>query len=263
VMLPNYMQIPGLARGFGARVTSFHLREEDAWAPDLEELRRMVSPRTKLIAVCNPNNPTGSVLTEAAMDEIVDVARGAGAWLLADEVYQGAERSGETTPSFWGRYEKVIVNNGLSKAYGLPGLRIGWTVAPADLIFDLWSYKDYTTIASSVLSDLLARRALEPAMRERIFARTRSILRRNYPLLEEWIKGHGADFSLVAPAAGAIAYLRYRHSINSSHLMERCIREQSLLIVPGDHLHAGLARLDRTLNTVGQTPAAISQAAAT
>jgi len=120
VMLPNYMQIWGLARGFGGRVTPFHLREDRGWAPDLDELNRVVSPRTRLIAVCNPNNPTGSVLSEAAMNEIVAVARRAGAWLLADEVYQGAERSGETTPSFWGRYEKVIVNNGLSKAYGLP-----------------------------------------------------------------------------------------------------------------------------------------------
>ena len=267
LMLPNYMQIWGLARGFGARVIPFHLREETRWAPDLDELRRAVSSRTRLIAVCNPNNPAGSVLSGSAMDEIVAVARQADCWLLADEVYQGAERSGEITPSFWGRYEKTIVNNGLSKAYGLPGLRIGWTVAPTDLIFRLWSYKDYTTIASSVLSDLLARRALEPAMRERILARTRSILGQNYPVLEEWMMNHGQDFAVVPPAAGAIAYLRYRHPINSSRLMERCIREQSLLIVPGDHfgmdgfirlnygvpadhLREGLARLDRTLSTV-------------
>jgi aspartate/methionine/tyrosine aminotransferase len=267
MMLPNYMQIWGLARGFGARVIPFHLREESRWAPDLDELRRAVSSRTRLIAVCNPNNPTGSVLSEAAMDEIVEVARRAGCWLLADEVYQGAERSGETTPSFWGRYEKTIVNNGLSKAYGLPGLRIGWTVAPKDLIFQLWSCKDYTTIASSVLSDLLARRALDPAMRQRIFERTRSILRSNYPQLEKWMQSHRDEFSVVPPDAGAIAYLRYRHPINSSELMKRCIREQSLLIVPGDHfgmdgfirlnygvpadhLGEGLTRLDRTLASV-------------
>jgi aspartate/methionine/tyrosine aminotransferase len=272
VMLPNYMQIWGLARGFGARTIPFHLGEESRWAPDLDELRRAVSRRTRMIAVCNPNNPTGSVLSESAMDEIAAVARGAGCWLLADEVYQGAELSGETTPSFWGRYEKTIVNNGLSKAYGLPGLRIGWTVAPKDLIFDLWSYKDYTTIASSVLSDFMARRALEPARRERILERTRSLLRRNYPVLEEWMRGHGADFSVIPPAAGAIAYLRYRHPINSSELMKRCIKEQSLLIVPGDHfgmdgfirlnygvpaghLREGLKRLDRTLSSVGSESA--------
>lgn len=279
VMLPNYMQIWGLARGFGAQVTPFNLRETARWAPDLDELRNAVTSRTRLIAVCNPNNPTGSVLNEAAMDEIVDAARRAGAWLVADEVYQGAEMSGKTTLSFWGHYEKVIVNNGLSKAYGLPGLRIGWTVGPKELIYRLWSYKDYTTIASSVLSDLLARRALEPAMRERILERTRSIVRKNYPVLERWMASHGQDFSVVPPAAGAIAYLRYRHAINSSRLMERCIKEQSLLIVPGDHfgmdgfirlnygvpadhLREGLARLDATLSTVAKSASRVVQSAA-
>lgn len=272
MMLPNYMQIHGLARGFGARVIPFQLREGARWAPDLDELRRAVSPRTRLIAVCNPNNPTGSVLTEAAMEEIVQTARRAGAWLLADEVYQGAELSGQTTPSFWGRYEKTVVTNGLSKAYGLPGLRVGWVVGPADLINRLWAYKDYTTIAVGTLSDVVARRALQPAMRGRILDRTRAILRRNYPVLEEWMANHGGAFSVVPPAAGAIAYIRYRHSINSSHLMERLIKEQSLLIVPGDHfgmdhfirlnygvpadhLRAGLARLDQTLSSVPAEPA--------
>ena len=277
MMLPNYMQIRGLARAFGARVIPFHLREEDQWAPDLEELSRAVSPRTRLIAVCNPNNPTGSVLSEAAMNQIVAVARRAGCWLLADEVYQGAERSGPTTASFWGRYEKVIVNNGLAKAYGLPGLRIGWTVGPQDLIFQLWSYKDYITIAVSVLSDWLARCALEPSMRARILERTRRILVQNYPLLEAWIAGHGGDFAVVPPAAGAIAYLRYRHAVKSSELMERCLREQSLLIVPGDHfgmdgfirlnygvpaghLRQGLERLDQALSTASRTAPVASQA---
>jgi len=278
MMLPNYMQIWGLARGFGAQVTPFRLREENCWEPDLDGLHRAVTGRTKLIAVCNPNNPTGSVLSEAAMDGIVAVARGAGSWLLADEVYQGAEISGQTTPSFWGRYEKTIVNNGLSKAYGLPGLRIGWTVGPKDLVYRLWSFKDYTTIASSVLSDLLARRALEPAARERILERTRSILRQNYPVFEAWMASHGQDFCTVPPAAGAIAYVRYRHAINSSQLMERCIKEQSLLIVPGDHfgmdgfirlnygvpadhLREGLGRLDATLSTVGKSAGAVAQSA--
>ena len=278
MMLPNYMQIWGLARGFGARVTPFHLCEGAGWEPDLEELRRAVTGRTKLIAVCNPNNPTGSALSAAAMDEIAAAARRVGAWLLADEVYQGAEISGQTTPSFWGRYEKTIVNNGLSKAYGLPGLRIGWAVGPKDLIYRLWSYKDYTTIASSVLSDLLARHALESVTRQRILARTCSILRRNYPAIESWIASHGQDFTMVPPAAGAIAYLRYRHGINSSQLMERCIKEQSLLIVPGDHfgmdgfirlnygvpaehLREGLARLDTTLSTVAKSEAGAAQSA--
>jgi aspartate/methionine/tyrosine aminotransferase len=133
VMLPNYMQIWGVAHNSGLRVRPFHLKEERAWAPDLEELNEAVSERTKFIAVCNPNNPTGYILTEQEMDGIVAAAERAGAWLLADEVYRGAERlTDQETPSFWGRYDEVLAIGSMSKAYGLPGLRIGWVVGPVE-----------------------------------------------------------------------------------------------------------------------------------
>ncbi len=264
LMLPNYMQIWGLARGLGAKVVPFRLREECRWHPDLDELARAVSPRTKLIAVCNPNNPTGAVLEESEMRAIVEAARSAGAWLLADEVYQGAERNGQTTPSFWGRYEKALITNGLSKAYGLPGLRVGWIVGPEQMIAGLWGEHDYTTIAVGTLSDLLARLALEPGNRTRILERTRTILRQNYPLLEDWIAANDGLFAFVPPAAGAIAYLRYRPDINSTRLAEKLRVEKSVLVVPGDHfgmdrflrinygppaeyLRAGLERLRSTM----------------
>lgn len=128
--MPNYMQIWGLLRGFGARVKTFHLREERGWAPDLEELDRAVTKKTKLIILTNPSNPTGAVLGESEMKKIINLAAKSGAWILADEVYQGAERVGQRTPSFWGRYEKTICVNGLSKAFGLAGLRIGWITGP-------------------------------------------------------------------------------------------------------------------------------------
>ena len=131
IMLPNYMQIWGIAKNHGLTIRTFHLREESGWAPDLDELRNAVTANTKLIAVCNPNNPTGYVLSEMEMDAIVAAAADVGAWILADEVYRGAERSaGNQSPSFYGRYDKVIAIGSLSKAYGLPGLRIGWAVGP-------------------------------------------------------------------------------------------------------------------------------------
>ena len=120
--------------GQGATIVPWRLREERSWAPDVDELRRLVTPRTRLIAVCNPNNPTGSILSEEAMGAIVSVAEGQGAWLLSDEVYRGAELDGGESPSFWGRYDRVLVACGLSKAYGLPGLRIGWLAGPAPTI---------------------------------------------------------------------------------------------------------------------------------
>jgi aspartate/methionine/tyrosine aminotransferase len=233
--LPNYMQMGGLMRAFGAKVKTFSLREDLGWQPDLDEMRRLVTPKTKLIALTNPNNPTGAVLDPEIMKGIVDLAASAGAWLVSDEVYQGAELSGGPTPSFWGRWEKTLVVNGLSKAYGLPGLRIGWIVGPEEVVKRTWPYHDYTTISPSALSDRLATLALAPGTRDRILARTRGILNANFPILETWLKDHGGLFSFRPPRAGAICFARYSLGVNSTELVERLIREKSVLVVPGDH----------------------------
>ena len=236
VMLPNYMQIWGLAKTFRARVKAFRLRElHGEWMLDLAGLRRAVGGKTRLIAVCNPNNPTGAVMREEAVNEICEIAEKAGAWIISDEVYQGAELDGVMAPTFWGRYRKVIVVNGLSKAYGLPGLRIGWIATTRDLVEKLWAYHDYSTIAPTTLGDYLARKALEPEMRVKILARTRQILRANLPIIKGWVESNRQNFSFVPPKAGAIAYMKYNLKINSSQFADRLLREKSTLIVPGDH----------------------------
>ncbi len=236
MMLPNYMQIWGIAHNLGFQVKSFHLREERGWAPDLGELNEVVSEKTKLIAVCNPDNPTGYILTEAEMEAIVAVADRVGAWLLADEVYSGAERLTEAqTPSFWGRYDKVLAHNSLSKAYGLPGLRIGWVVGPADTVDEIWARHEYTTISATMLSNKLAAIALSPDVRPRLIQRARDYIRRGYPILDAWLEEHEGTFSVVPPQAAAIAFVRYHLDVNSTDLVNRLIREKSVLIVPGDH----------------------------
>jgi aspartate/methionine/tyrosine aminotransferase len=234
MMLPNYMQTWGVIRGWRATIVPWNLREELSWAPDLDDLRRAMSARTRLIVVCNPNNPTGSILSPDAMREIVAIAARTGAWILADEVYRGAERAGQESPTFWGLYDRLLVTCGLSKAYGLPGLRIGWVVGPADVVAQLWGRKDYLTISPGALSDVLARKALAPETRPRILERTRSILRRNYPVLESWVRER-RSVHLVPPKAGAIAYLRYGWKVNSTQLVERLRDQHGVLIVPGDH----------------------------
>jgi hypothetical protein len=242
--LPNYMQMGGLLKAFGAEVKPFRLHESLGWQPDLDEMRRLVTPRTKLIVLTNPNNPTGAVLDPEVMKGVVELAAGAGAWILADEVYQGAELSGAATPSFWGRWEKTLVVNGLSKAYGLPGLRVGWIVGPEEVVKRTWPYHDYTTISPSALSDRLATLALAPGTRERILARTRGILSANFPVLDKWLKDHGGLFTFRPPKAGAICFVRYGLEVRSTELAERLIREKSVLIVPGDHFETdGYVRL--------------------
>ena len=236
LMVPNYMQTWGLARGFGAAVREWPLLHDGSrWTIDADALERVVTPRTKLIVICNPNNPTGARFDAPALDRIAAAAARHGSWILSDEIYRGAERDGRETPTMWGRHDRVIVTSGLSKAYGLPGLRIGWIVAPPALVASLWSYHDYTTISPGALSDALARRALDPARRSRILERTRSILNRNFPVIAEWLDAHGGLFSYSPPDAGAIVYVRYHHPINSTELVTRLRTEKSVLIVPGDH----------------------------
>jgi aspartate/methionine/tyrosine aminotransferase len=238
LMVPNYMQTWGLSRAFGGSVREWRLRRDDGarrWAADTTELRKLVSPKTRLIVICTPNNPTGARLTESELDDICRIAGQNGSWVLSDEIYRGAERDGRESPSVWGRYERAIVTSGLSKAYGLPGLRIGWVAGPPDFTASTWSYHDYTTIAPGALSDRLARAALEPERRQRLLGRTRHIVRDNFPLLEEWLGSQPGAFSWIAPDAGAICYARYHYDINSLELAERLRKEKSVLIVPGDH----------------------------
>ena len=158
-MLPNYLQSWGLSRAYSAKTTTFQLVEHKAnnrWALDIESLRRAVTKKTKLIVVTNPNNPTGAVLNEEEMSELIRVARKANAWLLVDEIYRGAEVRDSITPTFWGRYDKLLITSGLSKAFGLPGLRIGWIVGPAKTIAQLCRYRDYTTLTPTFVIVSLA-----------------------------------------------------------------------------------------------------------
>ncbi len=238
MLVPNYMQTWGLVRAFGATVKEWPLiedREAGRWRPDLDALSRVVSDRTRLIIICTPNNPTGARLKPEELDAIGRIADRVGAWVLSDEVYRGAELDGHETASMWGRGERVIVTSGLSKAYGLPGLRIGWIVAPPPFVASTWSYHDYTTIAPGALSDRLARVALDPARRPALLERTRGILRSNLPIIESWLHDHAPTFSWLAPEAGAIVYVRYNYPINSTELVTRLRDEKSVLIVPGDH----------------------------
>ena len=235
MLLPNYLQLWGHVQNLGAQVRPFRLHEERGWAPDPAEIRSAIAPGTKLVVVTNPHNPTGHVLADAMRGAIIDRTAEVGAWLLADEVYMGAERDGNTTASFWGSYDRLLCVAGLSKAYGLPGLRIGWLVGPAPIVADAWARHDYTTIGPSGASDHLATLTLQPAVRERLLARTRAILRENYPVLEQWLKTFGPSFTWVPPQAGAICWVRYRSRVDGETLVERVRAGQSVLLVPGEH----------------------------
>lgn len=235
-MVPNYMQGWGLGSFFGRESDRVRLRMVDGrWCLDVDQLHDAVTKRTKAVMICNPNNPTGHVLTEDEMDEVVRAADRVGAWIVADEIYRGAELdTDDATPTFFGRYERVIVTSGLSKAFAMPGLRVGWAAAPPKMIARIWKRHDYTTLAPSAISDRLAAFAMLSEVREAILARTRAIVRTNYPRLEAWLETHRDIFTWERPHAGAIAYARYDLPIKSFDLAERFRTERSVLLVPGD-----------------------------
>ena len=243
MLVPNYMQSWGLARAFGGTVREWRLVEDTAagrWRIDLDALAALVTRRTRLIVICNPNNPTGARLRAGELDAIGAIADRHGAWVLSDEIYRGAEIDGHETASMWGRAGRVLITSGLSKAYGLPGLRIGWIAGPPETIASLWSYHDYTSIAPGALSDRLARAALAPARRARA-ARADARDPARQPPGHRTVAGVGrragspAAFSWIRPEAGAIVYVRYRHPVNSTHLVTTLRETRSVLIVPGDH----------------------------
>lgn len=237
LMLPNYMQIWGLARSFGIKVIPLYLKESHNWQPDINELKNLVTSKTKMISVCNPNNPTGSVLTENAVNEIVKVAIENDLWIHSDEVYRGAELEGEEGSSFWNKHVKVIISCGLSKAYALPGIRIGWLLGPKLFVEKAWAYSDYTSITTNVISNKIATLALEPKLRESIFNRNRNYLKNNIKIIEKWVQKHSSIFSLISPKAGGFAFIKYDSSIlplKSKEFTSRLRDEKSVLIVGGD-----------------------------
>ncbi len=233
VITPAYMQIPGLARNFGAMVTEVPLDPDRGWRLDVAQLAEAVRPGTKLVVVTNPNNPTGRTLSGEEREAILARANEVGAWILADEVYQGAEREGPQTSTFWGASDRVLVVNGLSKAYGLPGLRIGWIVSAEEFKQEILLRHDYTVIGPTPPSDLLATLALRH--RAAVLRRTRDIVTRNYAILAAWLDSFDGLFAWHAPDAGAIALAQYQSTRPSIQLVERVRADCDVLLAPGAH----------------------------
>jgi len=237
VMEPGYRQVWGLAHGLGCEVHGFALDPDRGWRPNLDALADLAKGGLALISLVNPNNPTGSVLRSEEIDTIIRIAASTGAWILADEVYRGAERyRDDETPSLWGRYDRVIAVNSLSKAYGLSGLRLGWIVAPPDQIQPLWRRHEYAVIAAALPSMLLAEIALEPTVRNRLIARQRGLCREGWTVIEPWLAKHKSLVSVGASEASSMAFVRYSLRQSSVEVADRIRRQASVLVAPGEYL---------------------------
>ena len=230
-VLPTYQQHYSIPESYGADIQILKLREENRFLPDLTELKKLATPGTKLIAINNPNNPTGSLMDEAFLKEIVEIARDCGAWILCDEVYRGTDQTGDgMTASIADLYEKGISTGSMSKTYSLAGLRLGWIVAPKELIHAVSIHRDYNTISVGMLDDHFASIALEN--RDKILARSHEITRTNLAILAEWVESEPL-ITWVKPQSGTTALLRYDLPLTSEVFCIKLLQSTGVMLTPG------------------------------
>jgi aspartate/methionine/tyrosine aminotransferase len=249
--VPAYQQHYSIPESFGAEVEKLHLLESDAYLPDIERLREMVRPDTKMIVFSNPNNPTGSLMPRAMLEAVVGIAASVGAWVLSDEVYRGVDQEGDGfTASIADLYDRGISVGSMSKAYSLAGLRLGWIVGPESLLRQVTVHRHYNTISVGMLDDYFAAMALEH--RDAILARNRSILRQNLQILDTWVHAEPL-LSYVKPQSGTTALVKYALPTPSHELCVRLLRETGVMFTPGSamemeyHVRVGYANATRLM----------------
>jgi len=234
-VVPTYQQHYSIPASIGADVHTLQLREENNFLPDLDELRKLVVAGTRLIAMTNPNNPTGSLMDRAMLEEIVAIAREVDAWILCDEVYRGTDQHGEgMTVSIADLYEKGVSTAGMSKAYALAGLRLGWIAGPHELIEKVSVHRDYDTISVGVIDDHFAALALEH--RDSVLARSREITRGNLAMLDDWVSNE-PRISWVKPSSGTVALLKYDLPMSSRDFCVALLNESGVMFTPGSVLN--------------------------
>ncbi|WP_327378977.1 aminotransferase class I/II-fold pyridoxal phosphate-dependent enzyme (plasmid) [Streptomyces sp. NBC_01216] len=256
-MSPGYRQVRGAALNRGAVVEDFPLDPQRGWRPDIDALANTVRPDTRAIAVTNPNNPAGTILTEEEMQAIVSIADRAGAWILSDEVHRGTElHTDDVSPTFWGRYDRVVCVGSLSKAFGMPGLRLGWLIAPPTLVQQLRQRHEYTTVSAAGPAMALAELALTPTTRARLLNRYRGFLRESWTQMQRWVDSHDRLLSVVPPEATSLAFVRYRLDLPSTEVAEALHDRGGVLVGAGTHFGT-----DHHLRfTYGQEPAELAVA---
>jgi aspartate/methionine/tyrosine aminotransferase len=242
-------------------VVNVALERDEGWQPNLDAIRKAITPRTKLITLCDPNNPTGVLMTRPTREALASLAAEHDLWLHVDEIYRGAEIDGGPSPTSYGLGPRVIVSGGLSKSFACPGLRLGWLIAPEDVVTAGHHRQDYTTIGTAMLSQIAGEYLLRPATRERILARGRSILAEGRETVDAWVRARN-DWAMVRPDSGGMVFLSYDAPMRSEDLVKGLREQESLFVCAGEwfgldrhirvgigveheHLIAGLAAIDR------------------
>jgi aspartate/methionine/tyrosine aminotransferase len=248
VEAPCYGSAIEVARSTGAAVSLWQRRHQDGWAHDLDELERLLGADTRIIYINSPHNPTGTQMSRAAFERVVELAREREIVIFSDEVYRGLEHdAADRLPAACDVYPRAISLGSVSKAYGLPGLRIGWLCSrDAALIDRIRELKLYTTICSSAPSELLVALALRHA--DDLVERSRRLVLANLPLLDAFLERRRELFEWVRPNAGPIGFPRVAGGFDVQAWCEETASKADVLLLPGavydepQHVRVGFGR---------------------
>jgi len=239
-LYPTYQQLYDIPRSFGAKVDLWHIKEENGWLPDLEDLKRLIKPNTKMICINNANNPTGTLMEEDYLRKLVEIAQSCGAYILSDEVYKSLETDIEI-PSIVDLYDKGISVNSISKTYSVPGIRIGWVAANDELTNIFRKYRDYTMICAGVFDDYLATYILEN--KEAVLERNKKIVTENLNIVKKWVQNE-PRVSLIFPKYVSTSFIKLDIPIDTEEFCISLLKNKGVLLVPGNCFDMpGYARL--------------------
>ena len=231
-IMPTYQQLYSIPEAIGADVAIMHLKQGNHYLPDLDELKALVAPGTKMVCINNPNNPTGALMSRELLEQIIEIARGVDAYVLCDEVYRHLTQADGWCESVADLYEKGISVSSMSKVFSLAGIRMGW-IATHDkaAVKAFLSHRDYNLISCGMFDDAVASLALRHS--DEMIRRNQAIMRENLAILDEWMQAH-PHFYYTKPQAGTTALVYYDFDIPSYEFCERLYHGTGSFVTPGD-----------------------------
>lgn len=231
-IMPTYQQLYSIPEAIGADIAIMHLKQENHYLPDLDELKALVTPGTKMVCINNPNNPTGALMSRELLEQIIEIARGVDAYVLCDEVYRHLTQADGWCESVADLYEKGVSVSSMSKVFSLAGIRMGW-IATHDkaAVKAFLSHRDYNLISCGMFDDAVASLALRHS--DEMIRRNQAIVRENLAILDEWVQAH-PHFYYTKPQAGTTALVYYDYDIPSYEFCERLYHETGSFVTPGE-----------------------------
>lgn len=248
---PAYQQLYSVPRAIGCNVSLWKVTPENDFCYDLNALQALITPKTRLIVVNTPHNPTGAMLSEHELRQVYALAESVGAMVLCDEAYRWlAIPGGENfAPPICTLGKHGISVGTISKPFGLPGLRLGWMVAPKDIIAKCWAMRDYVSLSPGKLNDAIAILAFKH--REKIIERNTAIIRANLNAANAWVAQQADILAWKPPRGGLLALLKYQLDMPSLELADKLATEYSVMLAPGSSFgYENYLRIG-----VGQNPA--------